>query len=70
MGAKLHEYIIVARRKDKDWYIGVISNHVERSIEIPLSFLERGMYVANIMRDADDVRYNLIISLYPIKLCH
>ncbi|MFT3682205.1 MAG: glycoside hydrolase family 97 protein [Ferruginibacter sp.] len=56
--AKIDEYIAVARRKGNDWYIGSISNHDKRAIEIELSFLPAGKYTATIYSDADDVNTN------------
>jgi alpha-glucosidase len=63
--AKVNEYIIDARRKNNDWYIGAITNHEERQINIPLNFLADGKYEATIYTDADDTNIhpdNLIIQ--------
>ena len=40
--SKLGEYVIVAKRKGEDWYIGAMTNNNEaqRVIEISLNFLE------------------------------
>lgn len=42
--AKVGEYVIVAKRKGKKWFIGGITNNAvqERKFEIPLDFLEEG----------------------------
>ncbi len=56
--AKLREYIVIARRKDNDWYLGAINNHSARDINIPLSFLSEGKYIAETYSDADDVTVN------------
>jgi alpha-glucosidase len=55
LDAVLHEYIIIARRKGADWYIGSINNHDSRTIEIPLNFLPEGEFNATIYTDAADV---------------
>ena len=56
--AKVGEYIVVARRKNDDWYIGAITNHNERDLTIPLSLLGNGSYSAEIYSDAEDVNTN------------
>jgi alpha-glucosidase len=53
--AKLSEYVIIARKKDNDWFVGAINNHSARTIAVPLSFLEEGDYIAEIFSDAEDV---------------
>ena len=57
-GAKIDEYVSIARRKGNDWYIGTISNHNSREVEINLNFLSQGKYTATIYSDADDVNIN------------
>lgn len=54
LDAKVDEYILIARRKNNDWYIGAINNHEARTLKIPLAFLGEGKYEAEIYRDADD----------------
>ena len=56
--AKVNEYILIARRKNMDWYIGAINNHEERHVNISLNFLNDGKYVADIYNDADDTNVN------------
>ncbi len=41
------EYIVTARRKGNDWYIGGITNWTPRDITVDLSFLPAGNYVAD-----------------------
>jgi alpha-glucosidase len=52
------EYIAVARRKGKQWYVGCMTGSKGREINIPLSFLGKGDYRAKILADdaehADD----------------
>jgi alpha-glucosidase len=46
--ASVGEYIIIARRKGKAWYIGGMTNWEEREFEIKLDFLEKNNYnIAN-----------------------
>ena len=53
--AKLAEFVIIARKKDNDWFVGSINDHTARTAKVPLSFLEDGEYIAEIFSDADDV---------------
>ncbi len=56
--AKPGEYLTIARRKNDDWYIGTITNHNPRTINLALSFLPPGNYIADIYTDAKDVNVN------------
>lgn len=51
--ARVDEYLVIARRKGKDWYIGVINSRKDRKITVPLSFLPSGNYDAEIFSDKD-----------------
>lgn len=56
--AKVGEWVVIARRKNKDWYIGAITNNTEKTISIPLNFLSGKTYKAEIYSDAEDVTKN------------
>ncbi len=56
--AKVGAYIVIARRKNNDWYVGAITNHEARQINIPLDFLDDGEYTAEIYADANDTNTN------------
>lgn len=58
LDAKVGEYIVVARRSGEDWYIGGITNEKARSLEINLSFLEKGTYSIEVMQDGINVSKN------------
>lgn len=58
LDAKVGEYIIIARRKNNDWYVGGITNSKEREINIPLSFLSAGEFTAEIYTDAGGTDLN------------
>lgn len=45
------QYIISARRKGSDWYIGAMTNEMERNVKVPLDFLGEGLYTAVIWED-------------------
>ncbi len=55
LDAQPGRYIVVARRKNRDWYVGMINNHEAREIRIPLGFLAAGQYHTEIYKDAPDV---------------
>jgi alpha-glucosidase len=40
------EYVIIARRKGNVWYLGAITNEMERRVELDLSFLGQGNWLA------------------------
>lgn len=49
--AKFGEYLVMARRKGNDWYLGAMTNWTERDLTIDLSFLPAGSFQATIFRD-------------------
>ncbi|HUV12332.1 MAG TPA: glycoside hydrolase family 97 catalytic domain-containing protein, partial [Acidobacteriota bacterium] len=50
------DYIVLARKKGSDWYIGCMTDENSREVEISLDFLDSGRrYAAHIFRDGDDV---------------
>jgi alpha-glucosidase len=49
--ARVGEYVIIARRKNTDWYVGAINNTTAREVSIPLSFLGAGSFQATISTD-------------------
>jgi alpha-glucosidase len=54
LNGKPGEYISIARRRGKEWFVGLMTNWDERDLDIPLSYLGEGNYVAEIYRDAPD----------------
>jgi len=57
-GAAVDQFVSIARRKGNDWYIGTISNHDKRQVEIDLSFLPAGEYSSTVYSDADETDSN------------
>ena len=49
--ARVGEYLITARKKDGDWYIGGLTNWDRRNLSLPLDFLDEGLYHATICSD-------------------
>jgi alpha-glucosidase len=48
------EWITLARRSGRDWYVGSLTNWEARDVKAPLNFLGPGKYVAEIYADAPD----------------
>lgn len=44
LDGRIAEFIVVARRSGKDWYVGAMTNWTPRDIDIDLSFLASGSY--------------------------
>jgi len=54
IGGMPMQWIALARRSGKDWYVGSLTNWDERDVKIPLDFLGEGKYVAEMYADAPD----------------
>ena len=52
------EFATIARRNGNDWYLGSMTNWTPRTLEVPLSFLDKGTYTAQIYEDASDAVFN------------
>lgn len=49
--AKIGDYLLVARRSGKDWFVGGLTDWTPRDLELDLSFLKEGDYVMDIFQD-------------------
>jgi alpha-glucosidase len=47
----IDDYVVVARRKGKYWYIGAMGNEKARNIRVPLGFLGAGEFRAKVYQD-------------------
>ncbi len=64
--AEIGEYIVTARRKADEWYVGAMTNGDGRAVDVPLDFLNLGKnggaegpkHVAEIYSDGSDARYD------------
>ena len=75
LDAKVSDYIVTARRKGNDWYVGAMTNWNSRSLTIDLSFLPEGEYNAiifsdgvNADRDATDYKREIKIVSQKDKI--
>jgi len=48
---RIGEYVVVARRRGQDWYIGAMTDWTARQMEIDLSFLAAGSYRMTAFQD-------------------
>ena len=48
---KVGEYIVTARQKNNEWFVGGMSNWSARDIDVKFDFLEPGNYTATICKD-------------------
>jgi alpha-glucosidase len=46
LDAKLGDYLVIARRKDNDWYLAALTDWTAREMTVDLSFLSDGKYRA------------------------
>ena len=44
LDAKIGEYVLIARRHGRDWYVGAMTNWTAREFEVDFSFLSDGVY--------------------------
>src|SRR6266850_670042 len=51
LDAKIADYVVVARRKGSDWYVGAMTDWTARELELDLSFLPRGNYQIEAYQD-------------------
>ncbi|GGB00440.1 glycoside hydrolase family 97 protein [Puia dinghuensis] len=51
LDGKVGEYLALAHRKGKDWFVGAMTNWDAREITIDCSFLPEGHYVAEVFKD-------------------
>ncbi len=70
LDARIGDYVTIARkaRDGDDWFLGSITDEVGRSLETPLSFLDRDKtYVAEIYRDANDANWKSNPTAYQVE---
>ena len=51
LDARIADYVVVARRNGKDWYIGAMSDWTPRGLDIELSFLPEGNFTMDAYQD-------------------
>lgn len=51
LDGKVAKYVSIARRKNLEWYVGALTNWDSRELELDLTFLGEGNYVAELYKD-------------------
>lgn len=51
---EIGDFIVIARRKGSEWFIGAMTDWTARELEIPLGFLPKGNFQAEVYQDAPD----------------
>ncbi|WP_158305330.1 glycoside hydrolase family 97 protein [Opitutus terrae] len=51
LDARISDYVVVARRRGADWYLGAITDWNTRELELDLSFLSEGRFTLDEYRD-------------------
>jgi alpha-glucosidase len=64
LDAKIADYVVVARRNGRDWYIGAMTDWTPRDLEIDLSFLPAGAF--KMMAYQDGVNADRMASDYKL----
>jgi alpha-glucosidase len=54
LSGEVGEYIVLARRKGSDWYVGAMTDWTPRSLKMPLNFLAPGEYQVETWADIKD----------------
>jgi hypothetical protein len=63
------QYITTARRSGKDWFVGTITNNDARTLQVPLSFLQKGRkYTASIYSDDPTVTTKTKVKVGKVKV--
>jgi alpha-glucosidase len=68
LDGKVGEFIVVARRKGEEWYVGAITNEDGRELTLPLSFLGSGEYSAEIYGDSAGTKHVKSADVLQLKL--
>ena len=51
LNARIADYVVVARRNGRDWYIGAMTDWTPRSLDVDLSFLPDGSFTMDAYQD-------------------
>ncbi|QJW38001.1 glycoside hydrolase family 97 catalytic domain-containing protein [Cellulosimicrobium protaetiae] len=56
--AQIGDHVTTARRSGDTWYVGVVADEVDRTLDVPLDVLDDGVtYVAEVWADAQDASW-------------
>ncbi len=58
LGGRIAEYILLARRSGRDWYVGAMTDWTARDLEVDLSFLPEGNFISEAYQDGTNADRN------------
>ncbi len=64
--AEMGDYSAIARRNGDSWWVGVLNDENERTLEFPLDFLDEGTYYIRIYGDSEETDYQYNREAYQI----
>lgn len=69
LDAVIGDYIVTARqeRGGSDWYLGAITDENARTLDVPLSFLGKGKWMAQIYEDTPQTSYETSPETYQYR---
>lgn len=69
LDAVIGDYVVTARqeRGGSDWYLGAITDENARTVDVPLSFLGKGKWMAQIYEDTPQTSYETSPETYQYR---
>lgn len=69
LNAVIGDYVVTARqeRGGSDWYLGAITDENARTLDVPLSFLGKGKWMAQIYEDTPQTSYETSPETYQYR---
>jgi len=58
LDARIADYVLVARRNGRDWYVGAMTDWTPRDLEVDLSFLPQGSFTVDAYQDGVNADHN------------
>ena len=58
LDAKIADYVLVARRNGRDWYVGAMGDWTARDLDVDLSFLSEGNFTMDAYQDGINADHN------------
>ena len=58
LDARIANYVVVARRNGRDWYVGAMTDWIPRNLEVDLSFLPEGSFTMEAYQDGANADRN------------
>src|SRR5262249_11098396 len=59
LDGRVGEYVVVARRSGREWHIGAMTDGKARTMRLPLRFLAKGRFEAELWRDDERAKHGM-----------